>query len=291
MFARFCLLIVLVASATGTIAHAEIDVPPLKARVTDLTATLTPTQRATLEARLKEFELRKGSQIAVLIVPTTKPEAIEQYSIRVVDQWKLGRKGVADGLLLLVAKDDRKIRIEVGRGLEGVVPDAVARRVTAEVIAPYFRNNDFAGGIDAGVSRLIRLVDGEPLPPPKKRSSSTSTAGIGDLLLFAIPIAALFGFMMRSWFGPLFGSTITAGVTGLVFWLLLGTLLIPIAAAVVAFIITLLMGMSGRGGSGSSGWSSGGGSSWGGSGSSGGSDGGFSGGGGDFGGGGASGDW
>ena len=239
---------------------------------------------------MKEFELRKGSQIAVLIVPTTQPEAVEQYSIRVVDQWKLGRKGVADGLLLLVAKNDRKIRIEVGRGLEGVVPDAIARRVTAEVIAPYFRNGDFAGGVDAGVSRLIRLIDGEPLPPPKKRASST--AGIGDLLLFAIPVAALFGFMMRSWFGPMLGATITGSVTGLVFWLLLGTLLVPIAAAVVASIVTLLMGMSGRGSGNSGGWSSG--SGWGSSSSSssgGGSDGGFSGGGGDFGGGGASGDW
>lgn len=288
MFSQFFAFVLLVATATGATVRADdIPVPPLKARVTDLTGTLTPTQRATLEARLKEFESRKGSQIAVLVVPTTKPEAIEQYSIRVVEQWKLGRKGVADGLLLLVAKNDRKIRIEVGRGLEGVVPDAIARRVIAEVIAPYFKRGDFTGGIDAGVSRLIRVIDGEPLPPPKKRSSST--AGIGDLLLFAIPIAAVFGFMMRAWFGPLFGATITASATGLVFWLLLGTLLIPVAAGVVAFIITLLMGMSGRGGNGSGGWSSGGGDSWGSGG--GGSDGGFSGGGGDFGGGGASGDW
>ncbi len=290
MFVRFLTFALLVATATGTAVRAEeVAVPPLKSRVTDQTGTLSPTQRATLEARLKEFELRKGSQIAVLVVPTTQPEAIEPYSIRVAEQWKLGRKGVADGLLLLVAKNDRKIRIEVGRGLEGVVPDAIARRVTAEVISPYFRNGDFAGGIDAGVSRLIRLIDGEPLPPPKKRPASS--AGIGDLLLFAIPIAALFGLMMRSWFGPLFGATITASATGLVFWLILGTLLLPIAAGVVAFIITLLMGMSGLGGGRSSGggWSSGGGSGWGSSG--GGSDGGFSGGGGDFGGGGASGDW
>ena len=289
MLVRFLTFVLLVAAATGTAVRAEeLPIPPLKSRVTDLTGTLSPTQRATLEARLKEFELRKGSQIAVLIVPTTQPEAIEQYSIRVVDQWKLGRKGVADGLLLLVAKNDRKIRIEVGRGLEGVVPDAIARRVIAEVISPYFRNGDFAGGIDAGVSRLIRLIDGEPLPPPKKRPAAP--AGIGDLLMFAIPIAALFGLMMRAWFGPLFGAGITAGATGLVFWLLLGTLLVPIAAGVVAFIITLLMGAGGRGGGGSGGWSSGGGSSWGSSSSSG-SDGGFSGGGGDFGGGGASGDW
>lgn len=288
MFSQFFAFVLLVATATGATVRADdVPVPPLKARVTDLTGTLSPTQRATLEARLKEFELRKGSQIAVLVVPTTQPEAIEQYSIRVVEQWKLGRKGVADGLLLLVAKNDRKIRIEVGRGLEGVVPDAIARRVIAEVIAPYFKRGDFTGGIDAGVSRLIRLIDGEPLPPPKKRSSPT--AGIDDLLLFAIPIAALFGFMMRSWFGPLFGSAITGGVTGLVFWLIVGTLLLPVAAGLAAFLFTLLMGAGGRGGGGSGGWSSGGGGNWGSSG--GGSDGGFSGGGGDFGGGGASGDW
>ncbi len=280
------LLAGLLAAGACLAAHAETAVPPLAARVTDLTGTLTPTQRATLEARLKEFERRKGSQIAVLIVLTTQPEAIEQYSIRVVEQWKLGRKGVADGLLLLVAKNDRKIRIEVGRGLEGVVPDAIARRVIAEVIAPYFKRGDFAGGIDAGVSRLIRVIDGEPLPPPKNRPSSS--AGFGDLLMFAIPVAALFGFMMRSWFGPLFGSTITASATGLVLWLILGTLLLPVAAGLAAFLLTLLMGAGGRGGGGSGGWSSGGGGSWGGSG---GSDGGFSGGGGDFGGGGASGDW
>jgi uncharacterized protein len=287
LFVRVLSLTLLAAIATGGNARAEeVPVPPLKARVTDLTGTLSPTQRATLEARLKEFEQRKGSQIAVLVIPTTKPEAIEPYSIRVAEQWKLGRKGVDDGLLVLVAKDDRKIRIEVGRGLEGVIPDAVARRVIAEVIAPYFRNGDFAGGIDAGVSRLIRLVDGEPLPPPKKRPAAT--AGLGDLLLFAIPIAAVFGFMMRAWFGPLFGATVTGGVTGLVFWLILGTLLVPVAAGIVAFVVTLLMGAGGRGGRGSGGgWSSGGGTDWGG----GGSDGGFSGGGGDFGGGGASGEW
>lgn len=287
MFVRLFTLILLVATATSTVVRAdEVPIPPLKARVTDQTGTLSPTQRATLEARLKEFEQRKGSQIAVLIVPTTQPEAIEQYSIRVVDQWKLGRKGIADGLLLLVAKNDRKVRIEVGRGLEGVIPDAIARRVIAEVIAPYFRNGDFAGGVDAGVSRLIRVIDGEPLPPPKKRPSSA--AGLGDLLLFAIPIAALFGFMMRSWFGPLLGATVTGSATGLVFWLILGTLMLPIAAAVAAFIITMMMGMNGRGGGPGGGWSSGDGSGWG---SSSGSDGGFSGGGGDFGGGGASGDW
>ncbi len=111
-------------------------IPPLKTRVTDITGTLTDGQLAGLEAKLWDFEKRKGSQVAVLIVPTTQPEAIEQYSIRVFDQWKLGRKGVDDGILLLVAKDDRKLRIEVGRDLEGVIPDAIAKRIIVEAIAP-----------------------------------------------------------------------------------------------------------------------------------------------------------
>ena len=151
-------------------AQADVEVPPLKARVTDLTNTLSPPVREALEQRLAAFESAKGTQIAVLIVPTTQPEAIEQYSIRVVEQWKLGRKGVDDGVLLLVAKDDRKMRLEVGRGLEGAVPDAVAKRITADIIAPYFKLGDFASGIAMGVERLINVIEGEPLPEPAVES-------------------------------------------------------------------------------------------------------------------------
>ncbi len=139
-------------------------IPPLAARVTDLTGTLTAAERAQLEARLAEFEARKGAQIAVLIVPTTQPEEIEQYSIRVVDAWKLGREKPDDGALLLVAKEDRTLRIEVGRGLEGALTDLVSKRIIADTITPQFRQGDFAGGIDAGVEQMIRVVDGEPLP-------------------------------------------------------------------------------------------------------------------------------
>ena len=152
---------------TAPAAAADVAIPTLKARVTDLTATLTAEQTAALESKLAVFEQRKGSQLAVLLVPTTEPETVEQYSIRVVDQWKLGRKGVDDGVLLLIVKNDRKLRIEVGRGLEGALPDAIAKRIIDEYLVPPFKKGDFNGGINAAVERIIKVVDGEPLPAPK----------------------------------------------------------------------------------------------------------------------------
>src|SRR5512147_166739 len=162
-----CLLALFLANFT---VHAEVAVPPLKARITDLTGTLTQSQRDTLERELQAFESRKGSQIAVLIVPTTRPEAIEQYSLRVAETWKLGRKGVDDGVLLLVAKDDRKLRIEVGYGLEGALNDATAKRIVSEVISPDFKRGEFYAGIDAGVTAISKVIEGEPLPPPAPRA-------------------------------------------------------------------------------------------------------------------------
>ena len=163
------LLLLGVALIAATSAFADVAIPPLKSRVTDLTATLSSQQQATLEQTLAAFETRKGSQIAVLIVPTTQPETVEQYAVRVEENWKLGRKGVDDGVLLLIAKDDRKLRIEVGYGLEGVLNDATAKRIIAEDITPRFKQGDFYGGISAGVERMIKVIDGEPLPPPKAR--------------------------------------------------------------------------------------------------------------------------
>jgi uncharacterized protein len=263
----------------------DLSVPPLKARVTDLTETLSAAQRQALEQELAAFEQRKGAQIAVLLVPTTQPEAIEQYSIRVAESWKLGRKGVDDGLLLLVAKDDRKMRIEVGRGLEGVVPDVIAKRVIAEVITPFFKRGDFYGGVEAGVSRLLRIIDGEPLPAPRQRDPAWW--GLDDFLWIGLFLALALGGLLRAWFGRLLGATLTGGVIGVLFWIIIGTLVGALIAAVVGFLVTLIMA-AGRGGGGG-GWSSGGASS--GGGWSGGDGGGFSGGGGDFGGGGASGSW
>ena len=148
------------------LAFADVGVPPLARRVTDLTATLDAAQREALETRLAAIEQRKGAQVAVLIVPSTQPETIEQYAVRVFEQWKLGRKDVDDGVLLLVAKDDRRVRIEVGYGLEGAIPDAAASRIIAEYLTPHFRAGDFAGGIDAAVEVIGRLIDGEALPAP-----------------------------------------------------------------------------------------------------------------------------
>ena len=140
----------------------------------DQTGTLSSDEIDSLEARVRDFEARKGSQIAVLIVPTTQPEEIEQYSIRVAEAWKIGRKKIDDGAILLVAKNDRKLRIEVGYGLEGALTDVTARRIIDEIITPRFRSGDFAGGISAGVDRIIGVIDGEPLPPPP-RSQRTAT--------------------------------------------------------------------------------------------------------------------
>ncbi|HYL17525.1 MAG TPA: YgcG family protein, partial [Burkholderiales bacterium] len=160
------LLVLLFAVLTSVWGQDFVPVPGLKARVTDLTHTLTPEQTAQLEQKLAAFESRKGSQIVVLIVPTTKPEEIEQYSIRVAEQWKVGRKGVDDGAILLVAKDDRALRIEVGYGLEGALPDVTAKRIVSDIIVPHFKTGDFYGGIDAGVDAMIKVVDGEQLPAP-----------------------------------------------------------------------------------------------------------------------------
>jgi len=268
-----------------SLASAEVAVPPLAARVTDLTGTLSPSQRDTLERELQAFESRKGSQIAVLIVPTTQPEEIEQYSIRVAEAWKLGRKRVEDGVLLLIAKDDRALRIEAGYGLEGVIPDAVANRVVDEIIVPFFKQGDFYGGIQAGVSRLMRLIDGEPLPPPQARD--TSWSGILDLLPVAFIAVMIGGGFLGALLGRLTGAAVSGGIVGVVFWISIGSLIGALVAGIVVFLFTLAAGSSGgRGGSG--GWHSGGfgGGSGGWSGG-----GGFSGGGGGFGGGGASGKW
>ena len=180
-------LLLLVGSAFA----AVIPVPPLTARVTDQTGTLDAAEVQTLESKLAAFEQGKGSQIAILIVPTTGDETIEQYSIRVTDQWKLGRKGVDDGVLLLVAKDDHKVRIEVGRGLEGEIPDVIANRIIDEDIVPKFHDGDFAGGVKAGIDRMIGLVNGEPLPPPKPQRDFAGPKGGGGGIF-----AAVFAFLV-----------------------------------------------------------------------------------------------
>jgi len=289
-FPRHVVLVLLLCVLAS--AHAEVAVPPLQARVTDLTGTLTPEQRATLEHELADFEARKGSQIAVLLVPSTEPETIEQYGIRVGEAWKVGRKRVDDGAILIVAMKDRALRIEVGYGLEGVIPDAVAKRVVAEVIVPFFKQGDYYGGIHAGVQRLMRLINGEPLPPPSARD--TGWSGVERALPFAFIAVFVLGGILRAIFGRLLGATAAGGIATLVIWFIASSLGVAVVLGVLVFLFTLILGLPARGGYG--GWSSrpgGFGGGWGGGGLGGGGlgGGGWSGGGGGFGGGGASGRW
>lgn len=288
----------LIAFTTWSWARAEVAVPPLSAAVTDLTATLSAQQVGELDAKLKAFSQQRGSQIAVLLVPTTQPEAIEQYSIRVADAWKIGRKGKGrdkdDGVIVLVAKNDRALRIEVGYGLEGAIPDAIAKRVIDETITPKFRAGDFYGGLDAGATALMKLIEGEKLPAPAPQAKNWMDEGFNSNTLFYIFIALVFiGGIARAVAGRLVGSVVGAGLVSLIIWMAIGSLVAAVLAGMVGFLISLAMGGSGgmgggrgRGGWGGGGWSGGGGGFGGGGGG-----GGFSGGGGGFGGGGASGRW
>ena len=278
---RTAAAILLMAAALA--ARAEVAVPALTARVTDLTGTLSGETVNRLETKLAAVETRKGSQIAVLIVPTTQPEEIEQFGIRVADQWKLGRKGVDDGAILLVAKNDRRVRIEVGRGLEGALPDAIANRIITDTITPRFKLGDYDGGIEAGVDQIIAVVNGEPLPQPDKKWEGHG-GGLSNLLPFLLVVALVASSVLRGLFGRLFGSVATGGLVGGIAWLLSHLLPIGVGAGVVGFLFAMLAGSS-------RGWSAGGGG-WGGFGGGGiGGGGGFSGGGGGFSGGGASGSW
>jgi len=275
-WARVFLLALLLAGA----AHAEVAVPPLTHRVTDLTATLDAQQIQTLESRLAAFEAKKGAQFAVLIVPTTLPETIEQFGIRAVEAWKLGRKSVDDGALLLVAKDDRALRIEVGYGLEGVLNDATANRIIDEIIVPRFKRGEFYPGIESGTAAMMQVIDGEPLPPPR-RAAASGKFDIESLLFIAFGLVVVVGGMLRAMLGRFPAAVLMGGVLGGLAWLLVAPLMIALLVGLMAFVFVLLGG-SGRGFGGRSGGFGGGGFGGGG---------GFSGGGGGFGGGGASGRW
>ncbi len=260
-----------------------VAVPPLGQRVTDLSATLSSEERAQLEGELQQFEARKGSQIAVLIVPTTQPETIEQYGIRVADAWKLGRKKVDDGAILLVAKNDRTLRIEVGYGLEGALNDAVCERIISEIIVPRFQQGDFDGGIRAGVDAILKVVDGEPLPAARPTNAAPAGDNYRALLPVLLMVIIFVGGLLRSLLGRLPGALVTGGVVAAATWFLFHLLFIGIGLGLLAFVITLASG-----GLGTAGLLMGG---FGGGRSDGGGGGGFSGGGGGFGGGGASGRW
>jgi uncharacterized protein len=266
-------------------ASALVALPPLSARVTDLTGTLDAGQRAALEARLESFERAKGSQIAVLLVPTTQPEAIEQFAIRVAEAWKIGRGGtVDDGVILLVAVDDRALRIEVGYGLEGALPDAIAKRIIEETIVPRFRAGDLYGGISAGVDQIIGVIEGEPLPPPQRGHGGRG--GAPPVNFWPVLLALGAGGIVRSRANRVAGAATAGALAGGIGWWITGAIAAAAGIGLFAFLFVLSAGMGGRRG----GWSSGG---WGGgySGGGWGGGGGWSGGGGGFGGGGASGRW
>lgn len=278
-------------------ARAEVAVPPLSGAVVDLTGTLTADQRQSLDAELRTFAEQRGSQVAVLLVPTTQPESIEQYSIRVADQWKIGRKRVDDGVILVVAKNDRTVRIEVGYGLEGAITDLASKRIIDEQIVPRFRDNDFYGGIRAATTSLMKLIQGEKLPEPERRQVGTGNGDHLQWLIWALFAVLMFGGIVRAIFGRFFGSAIGGGVVGAVATLVVGSLTVGVVAGLFAFLVMLAtgggrgnyVGRRSTGGWGGGGWGGGG---WGGGGGwSGGSNGGFSGGGGGFGGGGSSGRW
>ena len=279
-----------------------IPVPKLTARVIDQTGSLTAPEREALEAKLAAFEKAKGSQVAVLLVASIGPETIEEFAGRVTDEWKLGRKGVDDGVLFVVAKQERKLRIHTGRGTQGTLTDALSKRIVTDLVAPRFRTGDFAGGIDTGVDAIIKAIEGESLPLPEVKPSARKVDTMSSfsnyliLGLFLIPIVAM---VTRSMLGRGLGAVASSGIAGAAAWIIAGSILFGVVAALIAFLFTLFSGGGGGGGgitrgsrggwgggwipTGGGGWSSGGGSFGGG--------GGFSGGGGGFDGGGASGGW
>jgi uncharacterized protein len=277
-------------------ALALVAVPALSGRVVDQTGTLAASDIASLTQQLKDLETRKGSQIAVLIVPTTDGEAIEQFSLRVAEAWKIGRKKIDDGALLVIAKNDRRLRIEVGYGLEGALTDVTTKRIIDEDITPKFKAGDFAGGVSAGVNRMVRIAEGEKLPEPAPPHWETSellnylNPGNPFVIVGLIIVAGV----LRSFLGRFIGALATGGIVGVVAWFVAGSLAAAMLVGFIAFVVTFLFQNLGSTGPSvgrrrydrdNGGWVMGG------SGSSGSDSGGFSGGGGNFGGGGASGSW
>src|ERR1700704_1523437 len=222
-------------------ALADVAVPPLVGRVVDLTGTLSTNDVSALNQTIRAFEARKGSQLAILIVPTTDFESIEQFSIRVAEAWKIGRKKIDDGALLVIAKNDRHLRIEVGYGLEGALTDVTSKRIIDEDITPKFKTGDFAGGVSAGVNKMIRVIDGEKLPAPEPPHwQKTGLFDVSDMFnpFLLIPVFLLGG-LMRSMLGRLVGSVVSGGVVTLIAWFLFGSLVAAMVAGVIAFVFVL----------------------------------------------------
>ena len=293
----------LLCFGAGVRAQDVLPVPPITAQVIDQTATLDEAQRAALVAKLAALEQQTGTQMAVLLVPTTAPEDIASYAQRVADQWKIGRRDVGDGVVIIVAKADRRVRIEVAKTLEGAIPDLAAKRIVGEQISPAFKAGDYAGGLNAAVDALAARIKGEALPEPKARGSAGNTLGVQweELAMFFFIGVPLLGAVLTGLFGRKLGSLVTGGAAGGIGWWLTASGLLAGAAGVVAVVLVGILGIGAARSAGGLGsrrgggfppviWGGGGGG-WGGGGSSGGGGGFSSGGGGDFGGGGASGDW
>jgi uncharacterized protein len=293
---RLLLAAALFALAALVQAQDVLPVPPLSGRVIDQTGTLTPEQTQAMSAKLAALEARRGSQLVVLMVPSTQPEDIAAYGQRVADSWKIGRLAVGDGLLIIVAKDDRRVRIEVAKTLEGAVPDLAAKQIISEVISPAFRKGDYAGGLNAAIDRLDARIGGEGLPEPSAAAKKGGGAGFNfeDLAIFMFAAVPIIGMVLTGIFGRKLGALATGAVAGGITWTFTASMLIAAGAGIVALILIGVMasgtgrrGVSRGGHGGPVIWGGGGGGGWGG-----GDGGGFSsGGGGDFGGGGASGDW
>ena len=292
---RCWLLAVVLALALwfSATAWADVALPPLRSPVTDLTNTLTPEQVKALEQTLLAFEKRKGSQIAILVLPSTKPEAIAQFSIRLAEAWRVGRKSIDDGAIIVLALEDREVRIEVGYGLEGALPDLIAARIIRQDMVPHLRRGEVYLALTAAVDRIVRVIDGEPLPEPAEQPAPSGGGGLGNVFPILLMVVLVGGSVLRRMFGSFLGAGATGGLAGVIAFFVTRALGIALAAGVIAFVFSLLGGGGGGGltrgrrggwGGGLGGWS-GGGSSWGGGG------GGWSGGGGSFGGGGASGRW
>jgi uncharacterized protein len=291
-------LVLLLAPTIFFSLAPALDVPPLRGRVNDY-AGLIPSDRArALEERLARFEAETGHQIAVLTIPSLKGDSLEEFSIRVAEAWKIGKKGFDNGAILLVARDDRRLRIEVGYGLEGVLPDAIASRIIREVITPRFRSGDYAGGIDAGVEAILKVTRGEVLPErarPAPGPTASEGGSLHNILMITAMLALFIGMTRRRLFSGAFGGAASGLVTTLIASGGLGWVLLP--ALAVGALLGAVGAALGTGAAGNQ-WvgrprSRRG--DWGGSvfpgGYGGGSGGGFGGGGGGFGGGGASGSW
>ncbi len=300
---RWLLLAWALCAAGLAWAQDVLPVPPLAARVIDQTATLTPEQRAAIEAKLAAFEAQSGPQIVVLLVPTTAPEDIAAYAQRVAEVWKIGRRDVGDGVVLVVSKGDRKVRIEVAKALEGAIPDLAARQIIDTAVRPAFRADDYAGGLNAAIDKLVLRIQGEGLAAPAARDKGFGKQGLGleELGMFFFVAVPILGAVLTGLFGRKFGSALTAGAAGGLSWWFTASALVAVGAGLVSLLVVGIFGIGSalqRAGMGSrrggglphiGGW--GGGLGGGGFGGGGGGGGFSSGGGGDFGGGGASGDW